>query len=178
MLLFELDYEVDVSYFKQAVNGEVPYNSDHQDIQEWEVFLEDWLAGELDERTMTYMIHAMNAFSDKFSYTGTLWRGMIVPKGYSLYPMELACFTHDKDVAKYFAGEPGYSFVTEEDLEGSDSVILRIHAEKAFALDEFLEHIGKLTQNDRLKWQIHDTDKEGEKIHPLTEDVLKQYNYI
>lgn len=177
VLLLETDFEVDASYFKQAVEGTVPYDSQNDAIQEWELFLADWLAGDLNDMTTTYMIEAVNVFADKFPYTGYLWRGMMVTKGYDIYPMEVACFTDDKDVAKYFAGEEGFCRLTKEDKEGTDSVMLQVYAEKAFAFDEFLEHIASLTQNDSLKWLIHDTDKEGEKIYPITEDLLMKYNY-
>lgn len=163
----------DILVFKDAVEGRTPYNSDEQEIDMWEDFLIHWLNGATYEDKSDYMWTMFQAFRDTFGYTGDIWRGVIVSEQEELYPLPVACYSSEREVAVAFAGlSEVYGSYTDEELEGSRCTLLNVKADRALALDKLLERIFELTQNTNLKNEITMRAFEQEKVYPTTNGML------
>lgn len=162
----------EIAYFKKALFGAVPYDSTHPEIRIWEEFLNEWVKGDINDKTTEWMKLMYLELRDLFPYSGVLWRGMKIKRSDELYSMELASYSDSAEVAAFFAGLTDLDVFQEEEGVEYDNILMEIEVEDAFALDDLLQLITGFTNNEDLYCTIDDKGSENEKIYPLTDYLL------
>jgi hypothetical protein len=164
-----------VKTLKQAVTGEIQYDSTSYHIQRAETYLRLWLEGMVTQETTMFMEFMYREFKELFPYEGKLYRGMRIEPGAELYPMNIASFTDRREVACKFSGTEEFECEHTEEEGEQDVIFIETYGIGALALDDLQFVIMGLTTNQEFWYVMDDMVGEHEKLYPFSEELTQLY---